>query len=109
MIADGDYNARPSNSIINKSLIAKLNLRCEYLSYAYGLEWDGIVNLETVRKFDKINDLEDYIDQYNLEDFPEDVDKNVDLWGFTEINNASGDLLCNIRKVENETERYAFV
>ncbi|MBP3432051.1 MAG: hypothetical protein J6K39_04285 [Clostridia bacterium] len=98
----GDYNKEIN---LPRDVKRKLDERCEYLRYAYELEWKGIISMNTVRAFESIKKLDEYIENRDLKNNPEGEDKSIHQLCINKTK-ADFDPLCNIRKLLNPLIRY---
>ncbi len=94
---------------ISREIFKKLDNRAQYLAHAYKLEWDGVISLETCKKFDNIADLDAYIKEKDLIHNTQSVKKRVNQYSIAYIDYDDmdvGDLLKNVRPLRPEFERY---
>ena len=93
IMIDQDFDAEIA---LPDSVFEKLDKRCEYLAYAYKKEWDGVINMDTCKRFEDIPSLDSYIKENNLLEKGEGVNKNIRESHLNYINH-DGDPLEYIR------------
>jgi len=102
-----DINKPPINKL-SKSVIARLEKRCEYLVHAYDLEWRGVITLAQCKKFKSIEDLDNYIQENNLMEYGEGIDKRVHKVCLCAVP-KEGDLLQDVRVENSDSFRYFYL
>ena len=85
----------------------ELQQRCNYLAHAYELEWNGVISLDTCKKFSTITDLDEYVEKNNLKlaENKESDDKRINALVRNRIS-TDEDPLEYIRDIDDTLYRY---
>lgn len=90
---------------ISKHEMHEMEKRCKYLAHAYELEWNGVVDMKTVKSFNSIPEIDHYAFQRGLFKYGEGFDKRIDDSCVYKMDFAAEDILSPVRKVDDELGR----
>ncbi len=106
-LESGIYEGDNIYDKIPRKAMEEIDERAQYLAYAYKLEWDGVIGLGECKKFDSISDLDEFVEENDLKNCPEGVDKKIRKCLFASINDSGlEDPLEFIRPIRPQLWRY---
>ena len=97
-IDTGDFDEENICGLLGMKTYQEAKAHCQYLAYAYDLEWRGVIDLDTCKKFDNIEELDKFVVENDLINKPMGKSKQKDVLAFNFVDYQNYDRLNRVRE-----------
>lgn len=97
-IDTGNFDVENISGLLGTKTYQKVKSHCQYLAYAYDLEWKGVIDLDTCKKFDNIEELDKFIVKNDFINKPMGKSKQKDVLAFNFVDYQNYDRLNKVRE-----------
>ena len=97
-IDTGNFDIENISGLLGTKTYQQVKARCQYLAYAYDLEWRGVIDLDTCKKFDNIEELDKFIVKNDFINNPMDKSKQKNVLAFNFVDQQNYDMLNKVRE-----------
>lgn len=97
-IDTGDFDEEDICGLLGMKTYQEAKAHCQYLAYAYDLEWRGVIDLDTCKKFDNIEELDKFVVENDLINKPMGKSKQKDVLAFNFVDYQNYDRLNRVRE-----------
>lgn len=97
-IDTGNFDVENICGLLGMKTYQEAKAHCQYLAYAYDLEWRGVIDLDTCKKFDNIEELDKFVVENDLINKPMGKSKQKDVLAFNFVDYQNYDRLNRVRE-----------
>lgn len=97
-IDTGNFDIENISGLLGTKTYQKVKSHCQYLAHAYDLEWRGVIDLDTCKKFDNIEELDKIIVKNDFINKPMGKTKQKDVLAFNFVDYQNYDRLNRVRE-----------